>query len=130
MIQELMQRIIETWGTREPNAQYRLVPGDGWYPVGNQPISCPRTPDVELEPYVRYCIVQDEGRVLWRLYRHPVLRVHVLSRMEIDTETDTIVNAFWMISGNELAALVLNFIDSQDASAQQGLVSEENDQSV
>jgi hypothetical protein len=117
MTHELMQQIISIWGKQEPTEQYRLVPNDGWYPLSDKPVSYPRIPEADLEPYARYCSVQEDGRIIWRLYRDTVRRQYLLSRMEIDAGTDTIVCAFWVVPNDELAALALDFICIHDSHA-------------
>jgi len=111
MIRELMQQIIAAWHDREPTAQYRFVPNDGWYPLGDESISYPRIPEKDLKPYAEYCLVQEE--TIWRLYKDSALNQHLLCRMEVDLETDTIVWSFWVLPGDELASLILDFVRIQ-----------------
>ena len=112
MTRELMQRIIAVWGSREPTAQYRFVPNDGWYPLGDKPISYPRISDEDLKPYAEYCVVQEN--TICRLYKDTRLNQHLLCRMVVDLETDTVVWSFWPLDGDELASLLLDFIRTRD----------------
>ena len=112
MTRELMQQIVATWSEREPTAQYRFVPNDGWYLLSDESISYSRIPEEELKSYAEYCTVQEN--TIWRLYKDEKLNQHLLCRMIVDLETDTIVWSFWVLNGDELAALMLDFVRARD----------------
>jgi len=112
MIRELMQQIVARWSECEPTAQYRFVPNDGWYPLSDKSISYPRIPEEELKAYAEYCLVQEN--TIWRLYKDTRLNQHLLCRMTIDLETDTVVWSFWVLDSNELASLLMDFVRTRD----------------
>jgi hypothetical protein len=112
MTRKLMQRIVARWSEREPTAQYRFVPNDGWYPLSDEPISYPRIPEEKLEPYAEYCLVLDEE--IWRLYKDTKRCQHVLCRLKVNLETDTVVWSFWVLDNHELVSLLMDLIRDSD----------------
>jgi hypothetical protein len=113
MTHELMQQIIATWSDQKPNTQYRLVPNDGWYTLDGEPVQHFPYRETDLEPHAEYCVVREN--TIWRLYRDTERRQHLLCRMVVDLETDTIVWSFWALPSDELAALTLKFIVAKDS---------------
>jgi len=113
MTHEVMQRIIATWSEREPTIRCRLVPNDGWYTLDGDRVPYLEIWQKDLEPYMEYGIVQEN--TIWLLHKDTALHQHVLCCMEIDmkaddTETDPVVFSFWVMDGDELASLLLDFI--------------------
>ena len=113
MTHELMQQIIATWSDQKPNTQYRLVPNDGWYTLDGEPVQHFPYRETDLEPHAEYCVVREN--TIWRLYRDTERRQHLLCRMAVDRETDTVVWSFWALPSDELAALTLKFIVAKDS---------------
>ena len=113
MTHELMQQIIATWSGQEPDTQYRLVPQKGWYTLDGEPVHDFPCWETDLEPYAEYCVVQE--KTIWRLYRDTKRRQHLLCRMTVDLETDTVVWSSWVMDSDELAALALKFIVAKDS---------------
>ena len=113
MTHKLMHQIIAMWSDQEPNTQYRLVPHKGWYTLSGEQVHHFPYREPDLEPYAEYCIVGEN--TIWRLYRDTNRRQHLLCRMTVDLETDTVVWSFWILPSDELVALALKFICVEDS---------------
>jgi len=113
MTEQLVQRIIATWRDREPTVQCRLVPNDGWYTLDGDRVPYLEIWQKDLEPYKEYSVVHENA--IWVLHKDTALHQHVLCRMEIDmeaddTDPDSVVFSFWVMDGDELASLLMDFI--------------------
>ena len=113
MTRHVMERIIATWRDREPTVQCRLVPNDGWYTLDGDRVPQVEIWEKDLEQYMEYSVVQENA--IWVLHKDTALHQHVLCCMEIDmevddTETNPVVFSFWVMNGDELASLLMDFI--------------------
>ena len=113
MARQVMEQIIATWRDRKPTVQCRLVPSDGWYTLDGDRVPYLEIWQKDLEAYTEYGIVQENA--IWVLHKDTALHQHVLCCMEVDmeaddTETDNVVFSFWVMDGDELASLLLDFV--------------------
>ena len=113
MTRHVMEQIIATWRNREPTVQGRLVPNDGWYTLDGDRVPYLEIWQKDLEPHTGYSVVHENA--IWVLHKDTALHQHVLCCMEIDTEaddteTDPVVFSFWVMDGDELASLLMDFI--------------------
>jgi hypothetical protein len=102
-----MQQLVESYRRRKPNAEYYYVPTNGWFTMSYESVPCPRIMDMKQNSYTGYYAFMDEA--MWCLYRDTELGQYVVSRMRLHADGG-IVYQFWVLSSNELATLILDFI--------------------
>ena len=107
LTKQLMEQIVEKCRHRGPDMEYYYVPTNGWYTIRYESVPCPRIMDTEQNPYTGYYVFMDEA--MWCLHRDVELSRYVVSRMKLHAD-GAITCRFWVLSSNDLATLILDFI--------------------